>query len=61
VRAQSEDFARMWEWFDQVGYDTDISALRHVYPEVGWHDFRQWAREQDWSVLDEPSSEQPTV
>jgi uncharacterized protein YbjT (DUF2867 family) len=61
VRAQSEDLARMWEWFDQVGYDTDISALRQDYPEVGWHDFRQWAREQDWTVLDEPSPEQPTV
>lgn len=61
VRAQSEDFARMWEWLDQVGYDTDLSALRQDYPEVGWHDFRQWAREQDWTVLDEPSPEQPTV
>ena len=61
VRAQSEDFARMWEWLDGVGYDADFSALRRAYPEVGWHDLRQWAREQDWTVLDEASPNQPTV
>ncbi len=61
VRAQSEDFALMWEWFDRVGYDSDINSLRRTYPEVGWHDFRQWAREQDWTVLDEASPDQPTV
>jgi len=61
VRAQSEDFARMWEWFDRVGYNSDINALRRAYPEVGWHDFRQWVREQDWTVLDEASPDQPTV
>jgi len=61
VRAQSEDFARMWEWLDGVGYDADFSALRRAYPEVGWHDLRQWAREQDWTVLDEASPDQPTV
>ena len=61
VRQQSEDLARMWEWFDRVGYDCDLAGLRATYPEVGLHDLRGWAREQDWSVLDEPDAEQPTA
>ncbi len=48
VRQQNEDLARMFEWFDRVGYDADILGLRSLYPEVAWHRFSIWAREQDW-------------
>jgi uncharacterized protein YbjT (DUF2867 family) len=48
VSRQNEDLARMFEWFDRVGYDADIVGLRSLYPEVGWHRFSVWAREQDW-------------
>lgn len=51
VRAWSEDFALMLEWFDRVGYSVDIGRLRRDYPEVGWHTFEDWAREQDWSAV----------
>lgn len=51
VRAWSEDFAKMFEWFDQVGYSADIAALRKDYPEVGWQTFEGWAKAQDWNVL----------
>ena len=51
LRAQSEDMARMFEWFDSTGYAADIRLLRRDFPEVTWHTFEQWAREQDWSVL----------
>jgi uncharacterized protein YbjT (DUF2867 family) len=51
VRKLSEDFARMEEWFDRVGYSADIEALRRDYPEVEWTRFGQWVRAQDWSVL----------
>lgn len=61
VRARSGDLGRMWEWFDQVGYGVDIHALVRSYPEVGWHDFGRWAREQDWSILDVAGPEQPTA
>ncbi len=61
VRTESTDLARMWEWFDQVGYSVDLDALVRSYPDVGWHDFRRWAREQDWSVLDVAGLEQPTA
>jgi uncharacterized protein YbjT (DUF2867 family) len=52
ARQQSEDAALMFEWFDRVGYDADIAALRRDFPEVGWHGFADWARKFDWSVLD---------
>ena len=56
ARQQSEDVALMFEWFDNVGYDADIAALRRDFPEVRWHSFADWAREFDWSVLDRTSS-----
>jgi uncharacterized protein YbjT (DUF2867 family) len=46
ARAQNEDLARMYEWFDRVGYDADVVGLRELYPEVRWHRFSDWAREQ---------------
>jgi uncharacterized protein YbjT (DUF2867 family) len=50
VAGQSEDLARMYEWFDQVGYHSDILTLRHEFPEVGWHTFEEWARNRDWGL-----------
>lgn len=55
VRQQNEDLARMFEWFDRVGYDADVVGLREVYPEVTWHRFSVWAGEQNW-----PASAVPT-
>ena len=49
VRQFNEDQARMFEWFDRVGYDADVVGLRSLYPEVEWHRFSVWAREQAWS------------
>ncbi len=52
VRADSEDMALMYEWFERVGYDVDIETLRTDFPEVGWHGYADWLAEQDWSVFD---------
>ena len=43
IRAFSEDFALMYEWFIETGYSVDIGGLRTAYPEVGWHRFADWA------------------
>jgi uncharacterized protein YbjT (DUF2867 family) len=51
-QAMGDDGARMFEWFDQVGYSADIAALRRNHPEVGWHTFEGWAKEQEWSALE---------
>ncbi|HZA45017.1 MAG TPA: NmrA/HSCARG family protein [Rubrobacter sp.] len=50
-QAMGEDGARMFEWFDQVGYSVDIATLRREHPEVGWHTFEEWATGQEWSAL----------
>lgn len=52
ARQQNEDAALMFEWFDSVGYDVDISALHKEFQEVRWHSFADWARAFDWSMLD---------
>jgi uncharacterized protein YbjT (DUF2867 family) len=56
VRQSSEDLARMFEWFDRVGYDADVVGLRWLYPEIGWHRFSTWAREQDWPAIAAPAA-----
>jgi uncharacterized protein YbjT (DUF2867 family) len=56
LRADNPDFARMFEWFDEVGYAVDIADLRQTYPEVGWTDFDGWIKAQDWSGLDEKAT-----
>ncbi len=43
IRAFSEDFAIMYEWFIEAGYSVDIDGLRASYPEIGWHRFADWA------------------
>lgn len=50
-QAMGEDGARMFEWFDEVGYSADVESLRRDHPGVGWHTFEEWAKEQDWSAL----------
>ena len=49
LRGMSADYAKMFEWFEKDGYTADIEGLRRQYPEVGWHRFREWAAQQNWS------------
>ena len=46
-----EDAARMYEWFDRVGFAVDRAALRREFPDVKLHDFESWAKTQDWNAL----------
>ena len=46
-----EDAARMYEWFDHVGFAVDRPALRREFPDVAFHDFESWAKTQDWNAL----------
>jgi uncharacterized protein YbjT (DUF2867 family) len=45
VRRNSEDFALMLEWFDRVGYDVDIDALKREFA-VPLLSLDAWARKQ---------------
>ncbi len=49
VRKQSEDFARMYDWFNRVGYSVRIPKLKTDYPQVHWTTFSEWSAAQDWS------------
>ena len=53
LRAQSEEMAVMFEWFDRTGYAADIKGLRRDFPAVQWHTFEEWARQQDWGIPDQ--------
>jgi uncharacterized protein YbjT (DUF2867 family) len=46
-----EDGAKMYEWFDRVGYSFDRAALRREFPDVRFDDFESWAKAQDWHAL----------
>ncbi len=46
-----EDAAKMYEWFDGVGFAVDRAALRREFPDVAFHDFKSWAKMQDWNAL----------
>lgn len=43
IRAFSEDFALMVEWFNAKGYEADVPALRKIHP--GLLTFEEWAKE----------------
>ena len=51
VRSQSADMATMYEWFENVGFTSDIERLRRDYPKVEWWSFEQWASAQDWESI----------
>src|SRR5689334_12133823 len=46
-----EEGAKMYEWFERVGYKVDQAALRREFPDVAFHDFESWAKVQDWNNL----------
>ena len=47
VRAFSEDFALMLEWFDDVGYSADIGGNEAEYG-ISATSFSEWAGAQSW-------------
>jgi len=52
LRKDSEDMYLMFKWINDVGFSSDIDGLGRDYSEVGWQTLEDWAKEQDWSVLD---------
>jgi len=50
-RRMGEDGAKMYEWFDRVGFTVDRPALRREFPDVAFHDFESWAKAQDPNTL----------
>ncbi len=46
-----EDGAKMYEWFERVGYALERAELRREFPDVVFQDFESWAKTQDWKEL----------
>ena len=51
VKQQSDDMAAMFEWFDRIGYNVDISELHRSFSDVNWQSYSQWVASQDWQFL----------
>ena len=49
--AYGEDLAVMYEWFEEVGYEADIGALREEYP--GLTTFEVYLRKHGWEGVRE--------
>ncbi len=47
MRAQSEDMAIMYDWFNDKGYTADLESLK----KYGFMSFENWASKQDWSAI----------
>ena len=50
-QGMGEDSAKMYEWFDRVGFTVDSAALRREFPDVAFHDFESWVKALDWNVF----------
>ncbi|WP_214410471.1 NmrA family NAD(P)-binding protein [Sphaerisporangium fuscum] len=50
-RWAGQEIAAMFQSFEENTQFLDTAALRERYPEVGWHDFEEWARTVDWDRL----------
>ena len=50
----------LFGWLEREGHDVDVEDLRARYPEVGWHRYDDWAREQDWRPVGEATTADPS-
>ncbi len=52
IAQMGPDFAKMIKWTSEIGYHVNIGQLRQKYAEISWLTFENWAKKQDWSILD---------
>ena len=43
-----KEFYHMFRWFNQVGFNADIPALRRRYPEIHLQTLEEWLRAEGW-------------
>jgi hypothetical protein len=36
----------LFGWLESAGHHVDLEAIREEFPEVGWHRYGDWARDQ---------------
>jgi hypothetical protein len=50
----SEEYAVMYRWFNDMGYEADFAALRQEYP--GLTTFEQYLRSHGWEGAELPAA-----
>jgi uncharacterized protein YbjT (DUF2867 family) len=43
-----KEFYAMFRWFNEAGYQADISCLRREYPEIHLQTLEEWLRNEGW-------------
>jgi uncharacterized protein YbjT (DUF2867 family) len=43
-----KEFYAMFRWFNEAGYQADITGLRRRYPDIHLHTLEEWLREEGW-------------
>ena len=51
--AAGEEYTRMYRWFEDVGYDVDVAALRRLAPQLTT--FEQYLRTHNWAGAPQPT------
>jgi hypothetical protein len=46
-QAAGEEYEKMYRWFNKVGYNADIAALRTIYPQLTT--FERYLRAHNWT------------
>jgi uncharacterized protein YbjT (DUF2867 family) len=46
-----DEYVRMYEWFDRVGYSVDRPALQQQFPDIHFRTFESWAKQQNLGAL----------
>jgi len=47
--ALGKEFAQMFRWFNDAGYEADVDGLRARYPELRLRTLEEWLREEGWA------------
>ncbi|QGZ93714.1 NmrA/HSCARG family protein [Terricaulis silvestris] len=50
-KGMGEDAAKMYEWFDRIGFTVDRASLRREFPDVTFQTFESWVTALDWDAF----------
>jgi len=51
LRKKSGAMANMYDFFEKEGFSIDTNSLRQEFPEIHWHTYESWAKEQKWENI----------
>jgi uncharacterized protein YbjT (DUF2867 family) len=57
ISDRGDGFVKMYKWLNDEGFNVDIQKLHNKYPEINWHSFGDWVKQQYWNLTTEPIKE----